>query len=85
MPNVEVVPGQKGQPAKDIQGPSYDTFGWVATESPKVDYLPGGGNPLQSTAPCSIKSWDNQSEPGSVKTTNEINGGKSMQSGGGTG
>lgn len=85
MPNVEMVPGQMGQPPKDIQGPSMDTMGWVHTKSPKVDYLPGGGNPGQSTAPHEIKAWDNDTDPGNLKTANEINGGRSMQKGGGVG
>ena len=83
MGNVETVPGQMNQPAKDIQGPSYDTFGWVATESPKTDYQEG--NPLQETTPMTIKSWDNQSVKITTQTANDINGGRGMDDGGGIG
>jgi len=83
MGNVETVPGQMNQPAKDIQGPGWDTFGWVATESPKVDYAEK--NPLQETTPMQIKSWDNASHTISPTTTQEINGGRDIMDGGGVG
>ena len=62
-----------------------ETVKWVTTATPNVDYAMG--NPLQDTSPAEMKpQLSNDSQEGPMTpTANELNGGKSMQDGGGLG
>lgn len=78
------VPGAKGQPTEQLQGPSMNTITWVVTATPKVDYAMG--NPLQDTSPAEMNpQLSNDSQEQAMQTANDINGGKSLQDGGGLG
>jgi hypothetical protein len=84
MANPNVLPGQTGQPPKNVKGPSFNTMQWVHTTTPKVDYAEG--NPGQETSPLQNKVWGNDSQkPAFPTTSNEKNGGRGMANGGGVG
>jgi hypothetical protein len=71
------VPGQTGQPPMEVQGPSFDTMGWVHSTNPNTDYAEG--NPLQDTSPTIVKAWSNADQTMSAEnTSNAINGGADM-------
>lgn len=87
--DVSRIPGAKGQPPSEVKGPSFDTMPWLHTTKPNTDYEDKGGNPLQETAPMTPKVFhgDNNTALTDLmgKTANEINGGKTIFDGGGTG
>ena len=62
-----------------------DTIKWTVDTTPKVDYAMG--NPLQETSPAEMKpQTSNDSQDGPMTpTANAINGGKTLQDGGGLG
>lgn len=79
--NSKTVPGQMNQPEKsDLRDTNYENA-WEMTKSPSCS-VP---NKYAETNNCQIKAWDNNTDSGSMKTTNEINGGKGMADGGGLG
>jgi hypothetical protein len=81
--DAKTVPGQKGQPDKgDLRITGFENA-WEMTKSPSPLKVPT--NPLADENPCEVKSWDNNTDSGSMKTSNDINGGKGMQDGGGVG
>lgn len=82
------IPGAKGQPPVETKGPSFNSMGWLHTTNPKTDYVDRQGNPGQLTAPMSggpFNSTNDSKDYASLKTTNEINGGRTIFQGGGTG
>lgn len=79
--DVKSVPGQTGQPPKDIQGPSFDTISWTGL-STTVSTV----NKYQEPMPVASKVHSNDSETPAYPTpTNTLNGGRDVFSGGGVG
>lgn len=78
------IPGATGQPDEPLQGPSMETMQWVHTTSPKVDYAEG--NPGQDTSPAPSHALSNDSERRATpQSANDLNGGRDLFQGGGTG
>lgn len=77
--DAKTVPGQSGQPEKDLQQPGFDSMQLVATTSPTIDYYmrSKGVNPLQDTSPIQneVPGSNDSKRPGMPRTANDINGG----------
>ncbi len=85
--DVSRIPGSIGQPPAEVKGPSFETLPWLVNTSPDVSYEDRRGNPLQETAPMMSKAPSNDSVKTDLmgRTANEINGGRTILDGGGTG